>query len=383
MHFATLVREAQRGQIHRVVVAWNWVLLGDGLDCGDLFDVMDAGNLQVEVEHPDLVDLNTPEGRQFARALIDARRGDGSQIHPDGGKAFDRFLVETLPKLLSLAQVPDERWSGIAHDVRERAEAFAALDTAARQVVAAPFLEEAAFHHPSKFPLWDRAFAEVVVRNSRLEDIHSYVKQEWMWWFTTAATGPLAQLLGASAAQSGRSASRTLASPFAGLSDLYPRAWSCLAIVAELGAKGGQGEYEGRGHEAVLPSEDEVVHAPEVEGRAGTVVFSAIDSRLDTRAYSIMRAVDEGRLTVVVLSSLSRISRNSAKLMRMLEFYLARGASILTANLLLTPNEVYVRQGAWVRPDVSRMLAAFHRNQGLAAKHVDICRLVTRSSPQL
>src|SRR5258708_27574502 len=112
-------------------------------------------------------------------------------------------------------------------------------------------------------------------------------------------------------------------------------------------------------------------------------MFSAIDPRLDTHAYSVMRAVDEGSLTLVVLPSLSRISRNSAKLMRTLEFYLARGASILTANLLLTPHDVYVRQRTWVRPDVGRMLAAFHKKQSLAPHHLDLCRFVTRSTPQL
>jgi len=378
-HFSALVRRAERGEIRRVVVVRNWVLLGDGRDCADLLDLVDAGLVRIDVANPDLVDLNTTAGRRFARQLIRARRGEPPHGDQSGEEAFEEYVEEMLPRLLSLATVPPHMWEDIARDMRARAWAFRELDPQARLIVAAPFLEDAAFHHPLNSSPWDRAFAEVVVRNSRLEDAHSSIQQEWKWWFTTTATQPLVGFLRASNA-SPRDEMREPA--FTELQEKYPRAWHCMAAVAAVGEEGGRAEHNGSGGEVLLPDVDEVVEAPEGDARTGAVLFSAVDPRLDHAAYAAMQAVYEGRQGVLVLSSLSRISRNSAKLMRILEFYLAQGASVLTANTLLTPTEVFVRQGHWVRPAVRRPEAAFRKKQGLAPEHLEVCRRATQSAPR-
>lgn len=52
-----------------------------------------------------------------------------------------------------------------------------------------------------------------------------------------------------------------------------------------------------------------------------------------------------------LLSSLSRISRDSGKLFRVLEFLLAHNTRMITTNQLLTEREVWFRKGYYVEPD--------------------------------
>lgn len=77
--------------------------------------------------------------------------------------------------------------------------------------------------------------------------------------------------------------------------------------------------------------------------------------------------INAQRKTVTVI--LSRISRNSRKLLRVLEFLLAHRAKILTANYLLTSKEVWVRRRHPVRPDSEHPLAGLHDQAGLSGAH--------------
>jgi hypothetical protein len=64
----------------------------------------------------------------------------------------------------------------------------------------------------------------------------------------------------------------------------------------------------------------------------------------------LLKAAQEEGL-VLGLSSLGRISRNSRKLLRVLEFLLAHKTSIITTNCLFTCKEVWVRRRELVKPD--------------------------------
>lgn len=69
------------------------------------------------------------------------------------------------------------------------------------------------------------------------------------------------------------------------------------------------------------------------------------------------------------LSSLSRISRSSRKLLRVLEFLLAHQATVLTTNYLLTCKEVWVRRHELVKPDPENPIAGFRNMNGLNGSH--------------
>ena len=68
------------------------------------------------------------------------------------------------------------------------------------------------------------------------------------------------------------------------------------------------------------------------------------------------------------LSSLSRISRNSRKLMRVPEFLLAHRARILTTNYLITCKEMWVRRHELV-PDSERPVNGFRELRRLSGSH--------------
>ena len=98
------------------------------------------------------------------------------------------------------------------------------------------------------------------------------------------------------------------------------------------------------------------------------VIFSGIDPRFDQVATHYMREAQEGDL-VLGLSSLSRISRNSRKLLRVLDFLLAYRAKIVTTNTLLTSKEVWVRNKRLVKPNSEDMTPGLHDLRGLTGSH--------------
>lgn len=94
-------------------------------------------------------------------------------------------------------------------------------------------------------------------------------------------------------------------------------------------------------------------------------MFSAIDPRFDQKLYGLLQQVAQGEI-VLYTSALSRYSRNSAKLHRVLEFLLAHGATILTTNYLLRPGDVWVRRGDLVKPNSEDPAASIGDLRGLS-----------------
>lgn len=97
------------------------------------------------------------------------------------------------------------------------------------------------------------------------------------------------------------------------------------------------------------------------------VVFSGIDPRFDQTAIQILEAA--GGELAIGLSGLSRFSRNSGKLLRVLEFLLAHRARVITTNYLLTCDEVWVRRKGLVRPDSVRPMGGLGDLSGLSGAH--------------
>ena len=290
-----------------------------------------------------------------------------------------RFCREILPGMLVEAcgaAAPDARL--VADDVLLRAEAAARLDPVTREILAAPFFEESFSHEPDDAPAWMKAITVLVVRNSQLEELHANggpVRAGGITGVTNYGLGPLSHLI--AARQRHPLPAVTLDDPFVGLADAYPRAWACLdALRTSLVGGGGRVGY--RSPEAPvpgLPDATEVTDAqppdhlemPSDAAFTG-VIFSGIDPRFDQSALGWLKAAENEEL-LIGLSSLSRISRNSRKLMRVLEFFLAHKARILTTNYLLTCKEVWVRRHDLVKPDSEHMMDGFRELRGLSGSH--------------
>jgi hypothetical protein len=83
----------------------------------------------------------------------------------------------------------------------------------------------------------------------------------------------------------------------------------------------------------------------------------------------VLETAAEGEGLLLGLSNLSRVSRNSGKLLRVLEFLLAQRARILTTNYLLTDKEAWVRRGELVKPDSKHPMKGFEVLGGLSGTH--------------
>lgn len=289
-----------------------------------------------------------------------------------------RFCSEILPGMLTEAcGVAPSDARLVAEDVLFRAEAASRLDSVSREILAAPFFEESFSHDPDDAPAWMKAITTLVIRNSRLEDVHvsGTVNAGGITAVTTYGLGPLSHFIAARKRHPGRGGAPR-DDPFAGLADAFPRAWACLdALRTSLTSGGGRVGY--RSPEAPipdLPDAAEVIEAKpadhlELPSDAFTgVVFSGIDPRFDQTAFHSLQAAANEE-TMLGLSSLSRISRNSHKLLRVLEFLLAHQAKIFTTNYLLTSKEVWVRRHELVKPDSEHPMTGFRNLSGLSGSH--------------
>jgi hypothetical protein len=264
----------------------------------------------------------------------------------------------------------------VAEDISLRAEAAARIDAADLETMAAPFYEESFTHDPDDAPPWLKAITTLVIRNSQLEEMHANGPvDDGLITITTYGAGPLSHLI--SAQRRSPLPTDVTGDPFAGLPDEYPRAWACLKMLRTcLNTGGGRIDYRPpRGPVPVLPDASEVVEeepADNVETPSAeftAVVFSAIDPRFDQHAFHMLERAVEHEGLIVGLSALSRLSRNSGKLHRVLEFLLAHQARVLTTNYLLTDKEVWARRGDLVKPDSEHMMKGLEDLRGLSGAH--------------
>jgi hypothetical protein len=293
-------------------------------------------------------------------------------------EAILRYCREVLPgMLIDVCGVAIEAAERVAQDVLARAEALCRLDYRRQEIIAAPFFEESFDHEPADAPLWTKAITTVIIRNGLLEELHADgpVESGGIQGITTYGLGPVSHLRAAR-----RLNAITLPASqdiFGSLADRYPRAWACLDRLRGLLNEGG-GRLGYRPPDAavpVLPDPEELVKAPAASSvevpsdKVQAVIFSAIDPRFDQSAYSVLKAALEGPGLIVGFSALSRISRNSDKLLRVLEFLLAHEARVLTTNYLLADGEVWVRKKELVKPDSHDWLAGWKVSKGLSGAH--------------
>ncbi|MFG1652481.1 hypothetical protein ACGFIE_21385 [Micromonospora sp. NPDC049275] len=285
-----------------------------------------------------------------------------------------KYCRDALPSMLTeVCDVDDDLAHRIGDDVLQRAEALAALPQREQDVLIAPFVEEVFDHKPLAAPLDLKAKVTLVVRNSLLEQAHhDGPLDDGIIPATEYAAGPLSHLL---AARRRQPIAAQDPNPFAGLAERYPRAWACLDALTDTFADGGRGPLRlPSAPMPSLPSGNEVVTAPPSDDDTVTV-FSAIDPRFDQGLVDLLAKAADGNF-VLCTSALSRYSRNSEKLHRILEFLLAHRATILTTNYLIRHTDVWVRRGALVKPDSSKPFAGALDTQGLAGTHRKIAESV-------
>jgi hypothetical protein len=274
-------------------------------------------------------------------------------------KHWLKFCRDFLPGILAnVSKATDDEAAMAADDVMLRAEAVARMDRKTREILAAPAYEESYEYDPADAPPWLKALTTLVIRNSQLEELHTkgLIEQGGIAAITESGVGPLSHLLAAGGPLDGE----VTGSPFAGLTESYPRAWACLsALQLCINAGGGRAGY--RLPDAPvpeLPDISEVAEAATTEisakgtGILEAVVFSGVDPRFDPESYSLLkRAQEENDGLTFGFTSLSRISRDSRKLFRVLEFLLAHDTKLITTNHLITGREVWFRKGYYVKPD--------------------------------
>lgn len=302
-----------------------------------------------------------------------------SKSNPD---QMTRYCSELVPSMLTeVCGVGAQDAQLVAEDIWCRAETVARLDGESMEGLAAPFFEESYFHHPDGASPWMKAITTLVIRNSRLEELHAsgQVNAGGIEAITTYGLPPLSALIT-------DTHQRQLQPPLSGLPVTvdrltapivkYPRAWSCLRALRELLRNGGgrAGYPSTAAPPPDLPQPEEVIDAlgpRDFLPAPGTaaVVLSGIDARFDREMLRCMQDAAEGDGYIVGVSALSRISRNSDKLLRVLEWFLAHRARILTTNYLLASGVVWVRQQELVRPDSLQPLASLRQPRGLSGLH--------------
>lgn len=265
--------------------------------------------------------------------------------------------VDFLPGILvDVCKASDDEAVMVADDVMLRAEAVARMSRETQETFAAPAYEESYEYDPADAPPWLKALTTLVIRNSQLEGLHvkGLIEQGSIAAITTYGLGPLSHFLAARVPLDGEISG----DPFAELAVGYPRAWACLkALRLCINAGGGRTGYRLPDAQVPgLPDTSEVVEAETVEiasdlGGPDGVVFSGVDPRFDQTSYGHLKLAQEHDGITLGFSSLSRISRNSPKLFRVLEFLLAHNTKIITTNHLLTRREVWFRKGYYVKPD--------------------------------
>lgn len=301
------------------------------------------------------------------------------ELEPDPD-LMKNFCSEVLPGMLTEAcGVPAPDAARVASDIYLRSEAVAHLNEVDCEILATPFFEESFTYKPIDAEPWMKAFTALAVRNSQLEELHANegpVKASGIEGITTVTLPPLSHLI--AARRQHPLPDNSFGQIFADLAAEYPRAWACLSALRQAFINGGGrvGYKMPTAPLPELPAPEEITEAPSADhlqtspGGVKAVVFSGIDPRFDQTAISTLEVAQEGNGLLLGLSSLSRVSRNSRKLLRVLDFLLAYQAKIITTNTLLTSKDVWVRNKHLEKPNSEdTALSGLRDLHGISGSH--------------
>jgi hypothetical protein len=158
---------------------------------------------------------------------------------------------------------------------------------------------------------------------------------------------------------------------FGELSERFPNAWECLAILASL--KGGETEH------ALQLKKAEAVRTSAVlsGGRIKQVTGNGMDGQIDPQLARLLHLVATGELTVFYSPSFHRVTRNAAKLLGVLDHLLRHGAAFLTHNYVLSSTYVSRRVPLLSPAHTSVEAQAQLTNvEGLAQQHKEMLEVI-------
>jgi hypothetical protein len=287
-----------------------------------------------------------------------------------------KFCRDFLPGILvDVCKATDDEAAMVADDVMLRAAVAARMDRKTQEILATPAYEESYEYDPADAPPWLKALTTLVIRNSQLEELHTkgLIEQGSIAAITKYGIGPLSHFLTAGVPLD----DEVTGDPFADLAESYPRAWACLsALRLCINAGGGRAGYQlPDAPIPELPDISEVVEVVTTEiaaeglGSREAVVFSGVDPRFDQASYDHLKLAQEQDGLTLGFPSLSRISRDSQKLFRVLEFLLAHNTKLITTNHLLTGREVWFRKGHYVKPDSRNFGKGMNDHRGMSGAY--------------
>lgn len=281
----------------------------------------------------------------------------------------DEFVDSFLARWLEAWSDSDHEFEPALQDVRDRLHALVDRWDSGERIdpLIAPFLEVAGQHEPVEVPVRLRALALLGVRNSDLEDLHlaGVIRQDDWSMLTQAAGHALSRI-----ADAPPGAASGSTDPFEGVIEANPTATAAFSVLARLSP----------GEEATwMPPDRELPEIPTSDGPQrmlpdGYEIRHATDAGISMRLAEIMRqrAEDKG---VLVVPSLKHLSRSPPKLFRVVDVLLAHGATIATANVLLTPERLVRRM------DVTDYNSEDARWTGLPGMPADLRMRVGRNDP--
>jgi hypothetical protein len=232
--------------------------------------------------------------------------------------------------------------------------------------------EEAAFWEPANTSLDIRSLVVLGVRNSLVEDLNATTRSrrpvlpdEEMPALTAEAIEyfQAADLQGASL-----NADPDL---FGALPRRFPNAWQCLSALPLADAV--EATYTLRKEKAESLEFESSRRQPAIRT---TVIASGIDASFDSELRKLMSMIQRGELPLFIAPSFSRITRNPAKLLSILDHVLRHDATLVTSNYMLSGTYV-ARRHPLIRP--AHSATDYDKNQenheGLSAQHKELLSL--------
>lgn len=281
--------------------------------------------------------------------------------------------IETYTKTLL---APRLRKYGLNKDQRERvcADVRQRLASALSHWNDEPFRraflmlgkEEAAFWEPREASIEVRALVVLCVRNSQIESLNAATRSqkqalpdEEMPDLTREAISffQTADLIHPPVAKN--------ADVFGSLPEQFPNAWQALSVLANLA-----------GAEATYELKLEKSEVPEITGNqrrlSGTTVVSGngMDPSFDPGLRQILLLIQKGEIREFSCPAFSRVTRNPAKLLSILDHVLRNGAAFVMPNYVFSDSYIAQRQPL-IRPphDIDEAELNHANRVGLALRH--------------
>lgn len=293
---------------------------------------------------------------------------------------LDNYLINVLSAQLKEYEMTDSICEQITSNIRMQMLSLLQYwdDEEFRNTILAIGLEEATFYKPSA-KIEIKCFVVVTIRNSLLETLASdgYKKLYAKRMITDAEIPKItSSAIEYFSGVDFKSLSENL--DFSGidnvyktLKETYPVAWKALSVIGNINKKICRYDKEEKISNGDLIN---MINCDDYEQQQifNKVIMSGYDETLDEALVKILKNVYSKPGFTFFSDSLKMISRNVRKLLRVMEFLLSNGATIVTNNYYITNGYIEIRR-PFVRPahtsDGSRV--ELNNFKGVSPKHLN------------